>query len=303
MLSRLATLIDTYGWRKRYKAYATGWSSNSRPDIGFYQTKKAQYRYRCTGEGQTIVFLADAPVTIEAYDEIIEILSPHYRVVVAEAAGMGFSAANIRYGFAFNESSDDMALFLKDVAGPGSILAFSCAAGLSAVNIASRYPDLVSRLFLIQTTDWGGFQNWVNKCDPKRVLRRPILGQLTLKTLGPKEGLNWLRYATGKAEKVLPLCCCTQQGFEQGMLFSLASILQRYLKKEKPLGRPTQPITILWGEADRSHSAENIERSRSLGDRVDIIKRPSLGHFPELEDPKGLYEILQTLEPTPASLS
>ncbi|MEL6686643.1 MAG: alpha/beta hydrolase [Pseudomonadota bacterium] len=297
MLSRLATLIDTYDWRKRYKAYKEGVAATSRPDIGFYKTKKAQYRYRCSGTGPTIVFLCDPPNVIESYDALFAALSPHYRVIVLEAAGMGFSAANNRYGFAFEETSDDLIHFLKSVAGEGAILAFSCVSGLAAIDIAVRYPELVSRLFLIQTTDWDGFHIWMNGCDPKGLLRKPFLGQLGIKKVGEKQGLKWIETVTGNPDTVQPLCCCARQGFENDMLFSLASSFQRYIRGESPLRRPTQPMTILWGEADKSHSPESIERSRTLGEDVQIILRPTLGHFPELEDPQGLSDILQALEP------
>ncbi|MEM9599656.1 MAG: alpha/beta hydrolase, partial [Pseudomonadota bacterium] len=291
-----ATLIDTYDWWKRYKAYKTGYAATSRPDIGFFKTKKAQFRYRCSGTGPTLVFLCDPPNVIEAYDELYAVLSPHYRVIVLEAAGMGFSAANMRYGFAFDETNDDLVHFLRDVAGEGAILAFSCVSGLGAIDIAVRHPELVSRLFLIQTTDWEGFQTWMNGCDPKGLLRKPFIGQLGIKKVGEKQGLKWIETVTGNPEAVNPLCGCAAQGFQNGMLFSLASSFQRYLRGESPLGRPIQPMTILWGEADKSHNAESIERSRNLADNVQIIIRPTLGHFPELEDTKGLLDLIKATD-------
>lgn len=296
MLSRLGAFVDTVGWRRRYQSFANGQAAHSREGLEFFRTRKAQYRYRIRGRGQTIVFLADPPVTIEAYDQLFDALDPHYRVIVIEAAGMGFSAANNQYGFGFRESNDDLAIVLREVAGPQAVLAFSCVAGLAAIDIAVRHPELVKRLLLFQTTDWEGFQIWMQKRDPRNILRRPVIGQLGLKRVAASRAPDWIKFATGNPAMVAPLCRCAAEGFQSDMIFSLASAFQRYLKGSNPLGLPSQPMTIVWGEKDKSHDEDSIERSRNLGFDVDIIRKSALGHFPELEDTQGLLELLRAIE-------
>jgi pimeloyl-ACP methyl ester carboxylesterase len=293
MLSRLGTLIDTLGWRKRYKDFSNGPPSKTRDGIGFYKTTKAQYRYRLTGEGPTIVFLADPPVTIEAYDELVSVFAERYRVLIIEAAGMGFSAANNAYSFGFSESNDDIAALLGDIAPDGSILAFSCVAGLGAVDIAVRFPELVQRLFLLQTTDWDTFLAWADRRDPKGLLRKPIIGQLGMKRLAAKRAPDWLAFATGRQAMVAPLCTCAQDGFRHGMSFSLASTFQRYLAGKNPLGTPTQPTTIIWGTNDPSHKPASVEQCKNIAPQSKVLALPSLGHFPELEDPKRIFQALE----------
>lgn len=292
MLSRVGALIDTVGWRKRYETFAQGWPARSRDGISFHRTAKAQYRYRARGNGPVIVFLADPPVTIEAYDEIYETFSGQYRTIVIEAAGMGFSAASNAYGFGFQEANNDLVEVLSAVAGEGAILAFSCVAGLGAVDIAVRYPHLVSRLFLFQTTDWTNFLDWLDRRDPKRLLRKPVIGQIGMKRLAPERAPVWLAFATGRRDKVAPLCACAAEGFKHKMAFSLASSFQRYLAGHDPLGKPGQPLTVIWGEKDRSHTVKSIEGSRNLAPQADIVSLPDLGHFPELEDPRKILDLL-----------
>lgn len=288
----MATLIDTNGWRRRYTNAAQGWPNNSRSGITFVRTGKAQYRCRITGEGRSLVFVADPPVTIEAYDGLFAVLSEHFRCVVIEAAAMGFSAANTSFGFAFEETNDDLALVLRQIAGEGAILAFSCVGGLAAVDIAVRYPELVAGLFLLQTTDVAGFLAWKRDRDPKGLLRKPFLGQIGMKRLARDRAPRWFEFAVGRQDAIAPLCRCAEQGFAQGMQFSLASIFQRYLVENIQLGTPSQPLSVVWGARDRSHDEKSLLRVGNLAPHAEIIVREDLGHFAELENPEVIKGLL-----------
>ena len=120
MLTRLAALMDTAGYARRARAAREGAAGRARPGVGFFATPRAQYRDRSAAKGPAIVFCADPPLTLEAYDDLIALLAPRFRVIVFEAPAMGFSAARPRYGFGFRETVDDIALFLRAVAGPGA---------------------------------------------------------------------------------------------------------------------------------------------------------------------------------------
>lgn len=285
MLTRLAARLDTAGATEKIRAFREGWPSKSRADIKFFDTGVTQYRYRERGEGQTIVFAADPPVTLEMYDALIDTFSRRFRVIVVELPAMGFSAARGRYGFGFTESADDIAAFLKGVAGERAVLAFSCAAGMAAVDVAARYPSLVSALALIQTTDWQGFQNWKAARDPKKILGRPFLGQIAMRKMGVKRAPDWFKLATGNRAMVEPFCACAAETLARGAGWPLASAYQRYLKKgPSPLGRPKQPILVIWGKADRSHGPDAPARATSLGEDVQVVEVDHVGHFGDLED-------------------
>lgn len=293
MLTRLAARLDTWGATKRISDFREGWPASSRPDIRFFDTGVTQYRYREQGKGQTIVFAADPPVTLEMYDTLLETFARRFRVIVVELPAMGFSAARESYGFGFKESADDVAAFLKAVAGDGAVLAFSCAAGMAAVDIAARYPSLASALALIQTTDWEGFQRWKAARDPKNILGKPFLGQLAMRRMGPKRAPDWFRLATGNRAMVAPFCACAAETLERGAGWALASAYQRFLGgAQSPLGRPKQPVLVIWGKADRSHGAEAPVRAKALGDNVRIVEVDHVGHFGDLEDTPLAYRLI-----------
>ncbi len=306
MLTRLAARLDTSGAPTKMRDFREGWASKTRGDIRFFDSGVTQYRYRERGAGQSrkpvIVFAADPPVTLEMYDALLETFAQRFRVVVLELPAMGFSVARGSYGFGFTESADDVATFLKAIAGDGAILAFSCAAGMAAVDIAARYPSLVSALALIQTTDWEGFQRWKAARDPKNILGKPFVGQLAMRKMGPKRAPDWFRLATGNRAMVEPFCQCAAETLEKGAGWPLASAYQRYLKEgPSPLGRPKQPILVLWGKADRSHGADAPARAKTLGDNVRVVEVDHVGHFGDLEDtPLAFRQITQWLDAPPS---
>lgn len=293
MLTRLAARLDTSGAIRKMRAFREGWPAKSRDDIRFFDTGVTQYRYRERGSGPAIVFAADPPVTLEMYDGLLETFAQRFRVIVVELPAMGFSAARGSYGFGFHESADDIAAFLKGVAGERAIVAFSCAAGMAGVDIAARYPALVSALTLVQTTDWEGFQRWKAARDPKKILGKPFLGQLAMRRMGPKRAPDWFNLATGNRAMVEPFCACAAETLEHGAGWTLASAYQRFLRAgPSPLQKPKQPILVLWGKADRSHGTDAPARAKSLGDDVRVVELDHVGHFGDLEDTPLAYRLI-----------
>ena len=293
MLTRLAACMDTWGAGARMKSFRDGWASKTRPDIRFHDTGVTQYRYREQGSGQAIVFAADPPVTLEMYDALMARFATRFRVIVVEMPAMGFSAARLSYGFGFRESADDIARFLDAVAGKQAILAFSCAAGMAAADIAARRPDLVSRLALIQTTDWRGFQTWRDARDPKKILAKPFLGQLAMRKMGPARAPAWFRLSVGAEAMIEPFCACTAETLSQGAGWTLASAYQRYLAPgPSPLASPKQPMLVIWGKADRSHGPDAAARAKNLGENVRVVEREGVGHFGDLEDVDGAFRLI-----------
>ncbi len=293
MLTRLAARLDTWGAETKIQQFRTGWPAKSRPDIRFLDTGVTQYRYRERGAGHAIVFTADPPVTLEMYDDLLALYAKRFRVIAVELPAMGFSAARDSYGFGFRESADDIARFIEGVGAAGGILAFSCAAGMAAVDIAARRPELASRLVLIQTTDWQGFQKWKSARDPKKILAKPVLGQLAMRKMGPKRAPDWFDIAVGNREMVAPFCACAGATLANGAGWSLASAYQRYMTDgPSPLGKPTQPILAIWGKKDRSHGADAPDRARSLGDHMHLAEIDHVGHFCDLEDPQLVFKLI-----------
>lgn len=288
-LQRLATRVDTIGAARKARQFSQGWPSRTSTDIRFFRSAKVAYRYRMQGDGPTIVFCADPPVTLELYDDLLAVFSPHYRVIVVELPGMGFSVAGGDFTFGWQETNDDVAQFLRAVAGDQATLAFSCVAGLAAVDIAVRFPELVSRLVLMQTGSVAAFARWKAARDPKQILAKPVIGQILMKRLAAKRMPDWYRLSVGNRKKLSAFCDCAAESLEQGALWSLASAYQVYMDPTIELDQPAQPILALWGQADRSHPADNAHTATTFSNDVAFKAFPELGHFLELEDPEAAF--------------
>ncbi|MEL7452548.1 MAG: alpha/beta hydrolase [Pseudomonadota bacterium] len=296
ILQRLGTWLDTRGGAARMKRFAEGWPASSRRGIRFYRTPLVQYRYLeragPDADAPTIVFAADPPATVEFYDELLNLFSKRFRVIVMELPAMGFSASEASYNFDFRQTNDDVAMFLRAVAGPNNILAFSCVATLAAIDIADRYPELVSRLVLIQGGSVEAFARWKAARDPKGILARPVLGQLAMSKMAPKRMPDWYKLSAGKREMIQPFCDCAHDTLQRGALWPLASAYQVYMHRTVELSRPKQPMLGIWGAADRSHPDGNMELCRvdlGLSEEAFVV-HSVLGHAPEVEDPQAIFD-------------
>lgn len=293
LLTRIGTRLDTWGAQARMRRFREGWPSSASEGVAFYRTPKVQYRYRVAGEGTTIVFTADPPMTLEVYDDLIAIFARRFRVVVVELPAMGFSAAAAGYGFGFRETNDDLALFLRAVAGTGAIFAFSCAASMAAIDIAAREPELCSHLALIQAGDVEAFRIWKAGRDPKKILARPVLGQLVMRRLAPKRMPAWYKLSVGKTERIAHFCACAERSFAHGAQWSLASAYQCYMDERATLPKPRQPMLSLWGAADKSHPSTNAHSLKRLAPEAICETYADLGHTPELEEPARVYASIE----------
>jgi len=285
LLTRLGARIDTWGGTARMARLRNGWPATATAHVKFHRTAKVQYRYLEAGSGRTIVFTCDPPMTIEVYGPLIAAFAAHFRVIVVELPGMGFSATTADYGFGFRETNDDLAAFLRDVAGTGSIFAFSCAASLAALDIASRMPELASHLALIQAGGTQAFAIWKAGRDPKGILAWPIMGQLAMARMAPKRMPQWYGLSVGRKQQIPHFCACAEQSFRHGAMWSLASAYQIYMNQQDELPRPAQPILSVWGAADRSHPEGNAHSLARLYEGVRTVTFDDLGHTPELEAP------------------
>lgn len=292
LVSRLGVRLDTMGARRRMHRFKTGWPAKASPGISYYKTPKVQFRYREAGQGPAIVFTADPPMTLEVYTDLIDAFVPHFRVIVLELPAMGFSAVTENFGFGFGETNDELVLFLRAIAGEDAIFAFSCVAGLAAIDIAARHRELCSRLALIQAGDVWAFARWKARRDPRGILAKPIVGQMVMKRLAPKRMPDWYALSVGKKEMISSFCNCAETSFRHGAQWSLASAYQCYMDERVELSAPPQPIMSIWGEADRSHPAENTHTIVSVASAAHCVSFADLGHTPELEDPARVLEAI-----------
>ena len=294
-LRRAGVRVDVGRGAARMAAFRNGWAAGS-DGVAFHRAGKTQFRYReraaAVPGAPTLVFAADPPATVEFYDEVMEVFSQRFRVVVLELPAMGFSATTSDFGFGFTETNDDVARFLADIAGEGAVLAFSCVATLCAIDLAARRPELVSALVLIQGGSVAAFDRWKAARDPNGVLARPVLGQVLMRRMAPKRLRQWYELSAGRRDRVEGFCDCAAETMGHGAMWSLASAYQVYMDPDVELAEPAQPTLVVWGEADRSHPDGNARLCAEAIPHARSVVLPGLGHAPEVEDPAAVFRVV-----------
>ena len=283
----VATWIDTVVPNIRSRSIAQSSEFNSRPGVANFQLPNTLIRYRMVGDGsQTLVLAADPPVVIEQYDELIQCLKDDFRVIVFEISGFGFSLPRSGFRFDFTKVNDLVAEFLRRLALGPYLLAFPCVSAYGAIDIAARFPSLVSGVVLVQAPSWSEEVKWKHGRDRQGILSKPVIGQLALQALKRKQAPQWFDAAVGNREKLSEFVETTDVAFSHGACFCLASAFQRYLTDtEQPLSIVNQPSLVIWGEADRTHRKTDKSSTRLYCPHAKEVRFACAGHFPELEEP------------------
>ncbi|MFN9731086.1 MAG: alpha/beta fold hydrolase [Pseudomonadota bacterium] len=286
MLSRLAPLIDTLPSHLRLRKVLTGPASRSRARLRYLDLGDCVVRLRGGGgEGLSLVLAADPPVPLERYDDLIATLGNGYRTTVFEMPGFGASLARIGFRFSMASAVAAVARLLEQLPGAPHVLVMPCVTGFVALALAAQRPDLVRALVLPQMPDWAGAQAWLEGRDPRRVLRRPLLGQLLLHALRRHRVGAWYATALGPGAERAPWVEATLRHFDEGGAFPLASAFQDFLADSQGLLQPVALPTLLpWGDADPSHRRTDFARAALLAPQARLARFDGCGHFPELED-------------------
>jgi pimeloyl-ACP methyl ester carboxylesterase len=272
----------------RSRSIAQSPAFNSRPGIACLRLPEAVIRYRMAGNApKTLVLAPDPPIIIEQYDELIGLLESNFRVIVFELPGFGFSFPRFALRFNFREANDLVAEFLHRLALGPYLLAFSCLSAFGAIDIAARFPALVSGVVVIQAPSWTEAVKLKHGRDKRGILSKPVIGQLALQALKRKRAPEWFDTAVGKREKLVEFVATTDAAFAQGTCFCLASAFQRYLTdKEQRLPAVKQPLLVIWGEADRTHRHTDKSSTKLYCPNATEVHFGGVGHFPELEEPE-----------------
>ena len=291
--SRLAAKLESRQWRERIEWARSGPPSRSCTGIAFYEDDECLIRYRKVGRGQSIVFLCDGPATLEVYDGLIDTLKHQFTVIAFEAPGNGFSVPKPGYDFQFQPVNNGVARFLRSVAGERAILAFSCGGTYAALDVASRFPELCSELVAIQAPSWSQEMAWKKRRDPKGIISTPFIGQIVFPSMMRQRAPQWYELSMADTPAVDHFCTCTAHAFNDGATFALPTMFQNYMRQETtPFTPPEQPTLAIWGEQDGSHMPTDKASSLELARDCDLVRLDHVGHFPELEDPKGFARLL-----------
>ncbi len=238
--------------------------------------------YEVHGEGEPLVLICGASVSVDMMYAFIPVYSPEYKLVIFDNRGAGQSdAPDIPYTTAM--MANDLAGLLDTIEVDSAHIMGTSMGGMIAQELALRHPDRVKSLILACTYCGGPSSSIIT--DPEMMQR--------MADLPPKEGLM----------EIMRLCI-SQKFLDEnpGLLEQIAEQMMQHpisphgqmRQTEAEMGHNTyerlpeikMPTMIIHGDDDRIIPVENanILASRIPGAELAILKNAGHMFFVEVED-------------------
>lgn len=250
-------------------------------------TPVGRIRLRDTGgAGPVVLMTPDGPNVIEHHAEVIALLAPHARVVCFDMPGFGFSPPGRRYDHSLERGSEAVLAVLDALEIPQATLAFSCANGYYALAAARKAPGRVRSLVLAQTPAFAAMFAWTTRNVPAPI-RVPVLGQAVSRAMRRKLAHAWYGIAVPNRPERTRFRALAREALDAGACYCLAGVVQGLARTAADgLYGVRQPVTLLWGGADRSHKHTRAESLLDLVPHARLRHFPACGPFPDLERPQ-----------------
>ena len=255
------------------------------PNTHLLDTRSGTLRLFDTGgRGPAIVMAPDGPNVIEHHLPVIERLAPHARVICFDLPGFGFSRPALGYTHALEQGAGAILDVMDALDVREATLAFSCANGFYAIAAARLAPARVRQLVLCQTPSRDAMmQHWMPRNVPWPV-QTPVLGQLVARANRRRLAETWYGIAVPNEAQRQAFKEVADRALTDGGCFCFAGVVQGlHGARNESLSGVKAPVTLFWGDADRSHKHTRAESLLDLLPQADIRHLPGCGHFPELE--------------------
>jgi pimeloyl-ACP methyl ester carboxylesterase len=266
----------------------------TRPNISFLQTPAGLIRIRDSGgQSPSVIFACDAPNVLEHYDAVFALLSPSYRLVCLEMPGFGFSWPGPSFDFSLQQYANTVAHTIIKLQAKPVTLMFPCAWSYVAFLIATDQPLLVDRLVVSQCPHWDEEQAWSTRMGMNSgLIGTPLIGQLFLAMASQKVSERWYDNALPPGMPASGFAEPARNVLSNGGIFCLASWAQTWARAKDFSFKVTQPTVVMWGGSDRTHRRSDPNSVLEYLQSGKIVVFAEAGHFPELEDPERLKNLL-----------
>ncbi|MEL7531013.1 MAG: alpha/beta hydrolase [Bacteroidota bacterium] len=246
------------------------------------------------GDKPVLMIIPDGPNVIEHYDELIELLRSHFRILCFDLPGFGFSFPKKGWNYSYTAANALLLALMKHCQVEQATLSFPCANGFYALAFAEAYPQKVSRLVLVQTPAMSEMAKWTDRTVPK-ILRIPLIGQIAMGRTEETFAKKWYNYALPRDLDRKPWQAKAVAAVRNQACFCLASLSQGLKKMTHVrLTIPQSvPALLVHGERDFTHKPTDFKSAKAF--RADLELRPfaSCGHFPDLEAPEAFANLLK----------
>ncbi|MGL4321102.1 MAG: alpha/beta fold hydrolase BchO [Paracoccaceae bacterium] len=246
------------------------------------------------GAGPTLLLLHGAGGSGHSFAPLLPYLTPHFRCIIPDLPGQGFTRAGARGRFGLDPTADDLATFcdLNHIA-PDAIIGHSAGAA-----IALRLSELIPiRAVVGINAALGTFEGLAGTLFP--MLARgfasiPFLPSVIARTWGNPTRVNGLLDGTGsqlgpeaRGQYLTLVKSATHIDGALGMMsqWNLTPLASR-------LGRNTVPSLLMTGGKDRTVPPRISRDAAARMPAATYVELPGLGHLAHEEQPDAVAALI-----------
>lgn len=257
--------------------------------------------YRIAGEGPAVVLVHGMLNSSSHWHDVARTLARDHTVLAPDLIGHGDSAAP-RGDYSLGAHAAAIRDLMAAVGIERATLVGHSLGGGVAMQFFYQFPQRVQRLALVSS---GGLGREVSPL--LRTAALPGVSGLLSLTINPRllgavraagttmreRGMQKGEYLHALARALGPL---QSAGAREAFLQTLRSVIdvrgQRVSATDRLYLLETMPTLIVWGERDRTIPIEHGRRAHEAIPGSTFRTLPHAAHFPNLEDPDGLAQLL-----------
>jgi 3-oxoadipate enol-lactonase len=259
----------------------------------FLSIHNANIHFQQAGNGrETIVFAHSLLCNLEMWEKQIEHFSSKYRCIAFDFRGQGKSETT-ESGYDMDTLTEDAKELIEQLeAGPCHFVGLSMG-GFVGLRLASRYPELVKSLTLIDTS---------MQAEDKKNLPKYRMLRLVAKLLGLKVVVgNVLPIMFSHSFLKDPSKAAIREkwtneilnGDKKGILNAVLGVTKRKGMAEEEVEKIKAPTLILVGEKDVATPLHKSEKIQQHIPHADLVTIPGVGHLANYEKPGEVNKELE----------
>ena len=267
------------------------------PELSRLDVEGITLRYRIDGDGPALLLIHSLYFDMRMWEDWALLLSERFRVIRFDLTGHGLTGPEPTGDYSLNRDLDLIAGLLHHLDVDRFAVAGSSLGGAMAFHLASRHPDRVTQLALInasgiprpdQRRRGGAIPGWA---DYALYLTPPAAFRVFLEWMIVDDRLVDADMVTGFHEML------RREGNRSALLDRM-----RAFREHNPalaLAAVRAPVLILWGTDNPQLPSTHVDRFHALlvnAPRVERIVYPGVGHVIPLELPvRGAEDLMKFL--------
>ena len=249
--------------------------------------KGLNYFYKEVGSGETVILIHGNPDSADSWDDLIPLLSQHYRCIAPDLPGFGRSDIASDFDFTLEGCQNWLASFLEAIDITEAIhLVVHDVGTFYGLTWAVRNPDKVKSLCITNTLFFSDYKwhFW------GRVWRTPIIGELSQFLMNKKLYKNGLRKSSPKLsdaylEKGYALISPKMQKTVLKLYRAMnPAVFKNWEDKYLALTK-SKPVIVIWGDND-PYIPLSFGYAERMANGQTVHRLADAGHWVAAEEPE-----------------